>query len=315
MKIKKSLRIYIDDLSSELYNLHLNRKNYRICRVLRLLSLRNDFVPFLERLKKEALHEEENRGHDEKIYKIWHPTFEISDKLTNEFLDKVIKCRYIQNQSEEWIQNFLEIAHIIINHTYLDGYANEMNGGLLKNMVFFDDKINYPNIKQQVYDKDIFWKIFNEAFYSNIDNITKKYGKHPMNIVIGGNKFNDNPNVGSNIKPTEPKICQIIFDDTTEKQELIDYIDKSWNSIEGSLKALRPDREEKRITGSGNFIRDVDIYNRYQSLKEEGIKNPDTRIYSWLMTESTYKLEVEPNTVRKIVSLLKTEVENINTEK
>lgn len=305
-------RIELDDLGKGLYSIHLERKNHRICRVLRILMLRMDFIPFLKKLEDTALLQETHKR-DGKEFKLWAINFLVAGKLTSDYLNKISRCKYIKKQDEEWGTNFYNIAHSTIVQTYLDGYANSRNKNTIwDNMIFFNDSVNYPNITDHVYDKEIFWKIFNDAFYRNKD-FREKYGS-PHNIVMGGTKFDDLPNK-ENIKPTRPKICQIIFDDTTEKQELIDYIDKKWVSIDDSLKAMRPSRKEKRLTSSGNFIRDVDIYNKYQSFKDAGYKNPDIKTYSWLQTDSEHKKYKEPNTIRKIVSLLKGEIEEINLEK
>ena len=305
-------KITLDDLSVGLYRIHLDRKNHRICRVMRTLMLRNDFVPFLNKLEEEALHEEELTRSDGHKTKLWTVNHLVSGKLIREYLYEVVRSTYIKKQSDEWVNYFLEIAETLIEQTYLDGYANQRNKNtIFSNLVIFDDALNYPNIRQSVYDKEIFWKIFNDAFYSDFEKIKEKYGKHPRSIVIGGNKFDDIPNK-ENLTPTDPKVCQIVFDDTTEKQELIDYIDKNWGSIEEGLKSWRPSREEKRITSSANFVRDTDIYNKYQEFKKDGYKNPDVKVYSWLANEVEEKIAIEPNTVRKIVSLLKTEIDEIN---
>jgi hypothetical protein len=309
---KEVNKIILDDLSIGLYRIHLDRKNHRICRVMRTLMLRRDFVDFLEKLENEALHQEELKRNDGQMVKLWTVNHLVSGKLIRDYLHEVVKSAYIQKQSNEWVDYFLEIAETLIEQTYLDGYANARNkNSIFSNMVIFDDALNYPNIRQSVYDKEIFWKIFNDAFYSDFEKIKEKYGKHPRSIVIGGNKFDDIPNK-ENLTPTDPKVCQIVFDDTTEKQELIDYIDKNWGSIEERLKSWRPSREEKRITSSANFVRDTDIYNRYQEFKKDGYKNPDVKVYSWLANDAEEKVVIEPNTVRKIVSLLKTEIDEIN---
>ena len=58
----------------------------------------------------------------------------------------------------------------------------------------------------------------------------------------------------------------------------------------------------------------IDIFNKYQEYKKDGYKNPDVKVYSWLMKEPQYQIEIEPNTIRKIVSLLSKEIKEINTK-
>lgn len=307
--------IQLDDLSIGLYRIHLDNKNHRICKVLRTLMLRADFIPFLEKLEKDGLHEGIIERSDGKSFKLWQINFEVAGKMVQDYLDKVEVSAFFDSQNKDWTDNFRKIAPTIITQTYLDGYSNQKNKNtIFSKMVIFDHSLNYPNISEQVFDKETFWRVFNDAFYVNINAVKEKYGKHPSSIVSGGNKFDEIPNK-ENFSPTEPKVCQLVFDDTTEKQELIDYIDKNWGTIESSLKAWRPSRNEKRITSSANFVRDTEIYNKYQSFKKDGFKNPDLKVYSWLKNESDYKIEIEPNTIRKIVSLLKTDIESINNEK
>lgn len=310
MKIDK---IELDDLSVGLYGVHLDRKNHRICRVLRALMLRDDFVSFLQKLENEGTHLEEMKRSDGLAIKLWQPKFSVADQMIDEYLSNVIQSDYFEDFDEDQINSFVEIASTMIFQSHLDGYVNQRNTNtIFHNIVMIDDALNYPNIRQRVFDKELFWKVFDDAFYYNSEAIKEKYGGHPSSIVIGGNKFDDIPN-NENETPTAPKVCQLVFDDTTEKQELLDYIDKNWSAIEESLKAWRPSRQEKRITSAGNFIRDVHIFNKHQTFKREGFKNPDVKVYSWLKDESEYKVEIEPNTIRKIVSLMRTDLESINT--
>ncbi len=309
---KVNTKIKLDDLSAGLYGIHLDRKNHRICKVMRILMLRKDFNDFLEELEEKGLKQDDVVRKDGKTIKLWNINFSTAGTLIRGYLEKVIQSGYIKRQNSEWVQEFLQIAETIILQTYLDGYANRRNkNNILSNIVIFDDSLNYPNITQEIFDRDTFWKVFDDAFYRNVEQVKEKYGKHPNSITVGGVKFDDLPH-NEKLTPDDPKICQIVFDENTGKQELIDYIDKNWNSIEESLTAWRPKRKEKRITSTANFIRDTVIFNKYQSFKDEGYKNPDVKVYMWLMLDSDYKIEIEPNTVRKIVSLLKSEVNEIN---
>lgn len=308
-------KIILDDLSSGLYKIHIDRKNHRICKVLRTLVLRDDFIHFLERLEKEAPQEELESIKDEKKLKLWQVNFDVCSNLTRNYLNNVTKSDYFKNKDEEWVKNFLGIAETIIRYSYLDGYTNSKNKNTIFNkMVVFDDRLNYPNIKQHVYDKEIFWKVFKDAFFVNfkeakeksIKNNTDKKNINKFEEVLSRDKF---------ALTNEPKVCQIVFDDTTEKEELIDYIEKSWGLIEESLRISKTKIEEERITNPANFLRDIEIYNRYQLYKDEGFKNPDVEVSLWLKDESEYKTEIEPETIKKIVTLLKTELKDLNTEK
>lgn len=321
--MKKTIsNIFIDDLSRGLYNIHLDRKNYRICNVMRMLFLRYDFQDFLEKLEKETVCQTEitSRGSDgsEKKRKIWAIDFHKAPVLIRDYINKITDSEYFDNKNDDFKNYFYNISLFLLEQSYVDSFANHKNkGGIFSNIVFIDDSQNYPNITKSYFDQETFWKVFEDAFYGDEEHnkkIKEKYGQHPSQIIFGGSKYDELPE-GHKIEMSRPKICQLVIDDTTEKSELIDYINKNWKEIEMSLKSLRPSREEKRITTSGNLIRDIDIFNKYQECKKEGYKNPDVKVYSWLMKEPQYKIEIEPNTIRKIVSLLSKELEEINTEK
>lgn len=307
-------KIRVDDLSYGLYRIQLDGKNHRIVRVIRTLILRNDFIDFLNKAEAECVKKNVGLTHEKKPLEFWAVDFEVSGKLVSEYMNKVEKSQFFNNLSNDWQDNFYHIAQTLLTQTYIDAYANLRNkNNLFGNMIIYDDTLNYPNITSTVFNKEIFWKIFEDAFYRNSKKNKEKYGKDPREITFSGPKLDDVPK--DSFKEDPPKVCQLIFDDTTEKQELIDFINKKWSIIEGSLKALRPRREYQRMTSSQNFLRDIDIYNKYQEYKNRDIKNPDVKTWSWLKDESEYKIDIEPNTIRKIVSSLKTEIEEVNTDK
>ena len=264
-------------------------------------------------MRAKALKEETVELPNKKHEKRWGINFGVSRKLISEYIKKVERSNYFEKATGSWKEGFAYIAKTVLLQTYLDSYARKkLKFDIFQDTVISDDAINYPNIYFGVYDKNLYDKVFTGAFYSQ--ETREKYGKFPDEIIIGEPTTNKTPR-GMSIPSTEPKICQVVFDDTTEKQELIDYIDKSWHEISGQLKSLRPGRTEKRIANYSHFLRDIAIYNKYQEFKSIGNGNPDVKTSRWLKNESKYKIEIEPNTIRKIVSLLKSNIRTINSEK
>jgi hypothetical protein len=191
----------------------------------------------------------------------------------------------------------------------------EKQEGIFHNTIDINSDFNYPNISFNVYDKKLFKNIFHDAFYSDFDAVRKKYGGHPLEIQSGSVLDHDHFEKfkkSEHLKIAEPKIGVITFDDDTDKTELIDYINKTWSDQKSNLKGLRPPREEKRVSSPAHFLRDIHIYNKYQEFKDAGFKNPDVKVYSWLKDDSEHQIEIEPNTIRKIVSEMNTEITAIN---
>lgn len=309
----KSPHITLDELGSGLYQIHLDKKNYRINNVMRILMLRTDFIEFLNTLENTALFEESRKNFKGNIVKLWSIDFQVANKLLNEYLDKIKKSIYFNSLSETNQGHFLFITHEVVLLSYLEGIANTKNQNTVFNgMVFFDNSVNYPNIQQMVFDKKSFWEVFGDAFFKNTEKVRIKYGKHPMDLAFGHNP-DETPTKDMNIILTNPKVCQIVFDDTTEKQEIIDYIHKQWGAIESELKASNSEKGKERMTTSANFLRDVSIYNKYIDYKNDGTRNPDAKTWTWLKFKSEFKVDIDTNTIRKIVSLMRSEIKNINT--
>lgn len=314
-------KIIIDDLSSGLYQVHLDRKNHRICNVMRVLLLRSDFQDFLAKIENEAVHQAEItiKGSDGVEYnrKVWKIDFRKAPVLIREYVNEICKSEYFNNKDISLVDYFSHISSFLLEQSYADSFVNQRNvGSIFSNTIFFDDSLNYPNITKGVFDQQTFWKVFEDAFYGDEEHnkkILEKYGRHPSQLNYGFGSYESLPEE-SRAELSRPKVCQIVIDSTTEKSEIIDYINKNWEDIEMQLKSFQPSKKEKRMTTSSNLLRDIDIFNKYQEYKKEGYKNPDVKVYGWLMRESQYKIEIEPNTIRKIVSLLLKEIQDINTK-
>lgn len=309
--------IKVDPICEALILYHRDNKNHRILKVLRTLCLRLDFQIFLEQLREECIYQKEIiiplTG---KPGLVWDFDDQIRSKLISNYLDKIHNCTYYLGLDGVKKVHFDKISSWLLQHSFIWTMVNERQKGLFHNTVDVNSDFNYPNISLNVYDRELFKKVFDDAFYSNFDDIRNKYGGHPLEFTSGSVLDEENFEKFSkleNFKLSKPKVGVIIFDDDTDKTELIDYINKVWGDYEFQLKGLRPPKKEKRVSSSANFLRDIEIFNMYQKFKDEGFKNPDVKVYTWLKSESEYKVEIEPNTIRKIVSELNTEIEEINS--
>jgi len=301
-------RIIVDDLSLGLYELHLEKKNLRINKVLKILILRNDFQDLLIRLENEGLETELVKNFLEKE----RPFCKFSREgmtIVDDYLARLKEERFFEQQTASWKENFFSIAESVITYTYLDAYANKNNSGFLAGSVYYDNAINSPGISKMSFDKELFWKVYKDSFLDEPEKIIQKYGRHPLYAL---------PSAPGSRKLTKeemkelsrPKVCQIVFDEETSKDELISYIRNSWSEIEFSLGRLGKTPSVTRTSASASFLRDIEIYNKYQEFKNGQYKYPDKMTYRWLKEEKGQELEIP--SIRKIVSELRIEKNLIN---
>lgn len=312
--MSKNKKIIIDDLSHGLYSYHIKNKNHRLSRVLRTFLLRNDFQQFLSYIKKTFIIKQTytKNGQKQNTY-YFMPDIVKSHEYIDTYISSIIKSEYFQNQNTEFQKDFIHVSPHFIIESFLYTYANEKNTNSLFNgtVLTGEDVFKSPAISHEHYQKKYFWDTFGEAFF----DIPKKYDwsqKNPTEITMCAPPYTKNT---STKKPDPEKLCQLIIYEHAEKNEVIDYINDHWSTISDTSKANRPPRIEKRISADKTLLRDIDIYNKYQEFKfaenNKPNRGPDIRTYTWLKKESKYKIDIDPMTIRKIVSKLN----NDNCEK
>lgn len=93
----------------------------------------------------------------------------------------------------------------------------------------------------------------------------------------------------------------ISFSPHTTKDELIEYIEKNWNSIK-ALKdnILGENNKKKRIKSKKNFFRDAYIVRLFNESQSKGESDPDLKVASIL--RSKHNIILSEGTIRAIVS-------------
>ncbi len=281
----KNAKIVIDDYSISLYTSHLKRGNYRVGEVMQILLLRSDFNDFILRLELSGLTQVVPSSENEDS---WIHNGIITHKRVDGYLAIILQTDFFKNRTEIWLMNFTSIAKRILIESYARGSAMKLSHNAEEKIVISSDDINYPNILYSLIEID-------DGFRKILD--TNKFEQEPdmMPIFIENGRFFE---ISINAQVTKP--------------ELISFIEKNWSEIERDVRGRNPSEKKERASSSSNFLRDIKILNKYNDFKNEGFKNPDVKVFSWLLKED--QIEIEPNTVRKIVSNLNKSIRMLNSD-
>lgn len=305
-------KITIEDREKGLYQYYLDTKNNDISKVVKMLLLREDFYSVLDKIYN-AFDYKENRNFPGK--KIWDYNDQNFWSIINNYVDILQNTVYLEKMNESDVRQFSETVRHFLHHVYTIHFFNVRNNSNLKDQIIVDVSDNYPTVSCHYFRKEGFYKIFNEAFYSqkSLDAYKDIEQKHPTSVSMGGSQYKK----GTNIPHSEPQLVQILVNEGTTKQKLIDYINEYWPEMEMYLTSGRPKRKVSKSKADKNFLRDIDIYNKYQDFIESDVKNPDVKTWAWLKNESPYRSDsdIEPNTIAKIVSGINKEIKYINSDK
>jgi hypothetical protein len=212
------------------------------------------------------------KAHDQEDQNKLHNTIE-------QFLNNLQKTKYFSLLHETQKNHFLNTAKNLFAFYYPHCIFSDYI--LQHQHIAYDPMPNYPGIHHNIFYEEIFNKYFPYELY--------KYGMPPINPPKEEDK---------------PKIVQLIFDETVKKEEVIQYINTFWEEIRFFLSKEEKDDQE-REKSSKKFLRDVDIYNRYQELTNLPILTREIEVAK--------EFEVSAENVRKIVENTRILKEKINT--
>jgi hypothetical protein len=303
-------KINLEDREKGMYQFYLDQKDNNITNVLKYIFLRKDFYELLDEVYNNSFIFRKTPNSPKK--KVWDYDDKKFQVIIEDYIKKLEKTKLCKDMSDKELSNFRSTVIHFIHFTYTIHFSNvKNNSGIFKGQIVLDSMDNYPTLSHNCFNADSFYEVFKNAFYSkkSFASFENKDKKHPTLTT-------------TSLMPTidekfmaEEKVVQLLINEGTGKQALLDYIEKNWYEIEGYLIGGRPELKETKSKADKKLLRDIDIYNKYQEYIEKGEKNPDTKTMSWLEKDSKYKLELEPNTISKIVSGLNTEIEEINSEK
>lgn len=301
-------KIHLDDREKGIYQFYLGQKDNNIARVLKYLFLRDDFYELLDDIYNNYIFRETTNFPGRKIWDYNEPKF---TQIIYKYIDNLDKTEYCKQLNKKEKDAFSDTVFHFVHFVYTIHFSNVKNNLHNKDQLVLDNMDNYPTLSHSCFNAESFHNVFAEAFYSirSINRFEKSNKKHPSHITVCMSASKENEPV------VEEKIIQLLIKEGTTKQNLINYIDNNWWDIEGKLQGGRPVIKKTRSKADKNFIRDVDIYNKYQDFISRGLKNPDVKTWSWLKDDSRYRVEVEPNTIAKIVSNINKDIKAINSEK
>ncbi len=106
---------------------------------------------------------------------------------------------------------------------------------------------------------------------------------------------------------------------SAKKEEIIDYINETWDALEIAKKQILKKKDFVRFRPRQNFIRDLQIYNKYLEIeklsknqrKEKMIDYIELGVLKELKEEGVKDLP-DSGTVRSIISKLKNEIKDKN---
>ncbi len=84
------------------------------------------------------------------------------------------------------------------------------------------------------------------------------------------------------------------------KQELIDFVDRNWNSLRFVKNKIIKKSFEKRNRIKKNYFRDTFIVSKFNEFKKTGVRYPDLKTATFLRKE--HGINLSEGTVRSIVS-------------
>lgn len=117
----------------------------------------------------------------------------------------------------------------------------------------------------------------------------------------------------------EPKEIRLEIPISAKKEEIIDYINETWEALEYAKKKVLTPKDFVRFRPRNNFIRDLKIFNKYIEIENLSRKQRKEKLIDYIEIGVIRELKNEgmsdlpdSGTVRSIVSRLRNEIKDKN---
>ncbi|MEI6880990.1 MAG: hypothetical protein WCK82_06655 [Bacteroidota bacterium] len=120
--------------------------------------------------------------------------------------------------------------------------------------------------------------------------------------------------------PHEPMELRIEIPVSAKKEEILDYINETWEALEFTKRKILKKKDFIRFRPRTNFIRDLQIFNKYLEIEKLSKKQRQERHIDYIELAVIRELKEEglsnvpdDGTVRSIVSRLRNEIKDKNS--
>ena len=117
----------------------------------------------------------------------------------------------------------------------------------------------------------------------------------------------------------EPKELRIEIPISAKKEEIIDYINETWEALEFTRKKILSKKDFVRFRPRANFIRDIQIFNKYLEIEKLSKRQRKDKFISYIELGVVRELKKEgmknipdSGTIRSIISRLRNEIKDKN---
>lgn len=126
-------------------------------------------------------------------------------------------------------------------------------------------------------------------------------------------------NTNGTEEQVEPIELRLEIPISAKKEEIIDYINNTWDDLESAKKKVLNKKDFVRFRPRVNFIRDIRIFNKYLEIEKLSIKQRKEKLIDYIELGVIKELKDEgmkdlpdSGTVRSIVSRLRNEIKDKN---
>ena len=204
-----------------------------------------------------------------------------SQKTIDSFINSIEKSEYFSKLDRNRKGQALKVTHNLLKFYYPYKIFRKDKSEPL----YVDLMLNFPKIFYNVVYDDVFDRSVTEELFSK------------------------SPDIGASDNPDKPRTLQIVCDGTTTKEELIKYIDLFWEEMSLFLGKQNSEIKNTRDKSSKNFLRDVKIFNLYNSMDGISPVKREVDIARQLSAEK----RMTPEVVRKSVEIIGSLKKQVNS--